>query len=175
MREIHPFGSFIPPHVEYLLVGTFPGRQYSQRSQEENDADETAFSYGGRNQFWKIMAELYQVELPTRTAKKALFKDLNIGIVDIIHSCERQKDSNADTDLINIEWNKAEIETILKENTIKMIFCTGSEVLKTLKKWFPSARCIALPSPSPRYARLSFEDKVAFYKTVFPLKIITKL
>ena len=49
--EYHPFGHFIPQNVQYLVVGTFPGRLFSQRTAEENQADIHAFSYGGRNQF----------------------------------------------------------------------------------------------------------------------------
>ena len=73
MIEQHPFGSFLPQNVQYLVVGTFPGRLYSQRSAEENEADSNAFSYGGRNQFWRIMEKLYVTELPTRDSKKQLF------------------------------------------------------------------------------------------------------
>lgn len=167
-RETHPFGHFIPPNVEYLVVGTFPGRLYSQRTAAENEADEMAFSYGGRNQFWRIMEKIYGIELLTRTSKKALFNNLKIGLIDIIHSCERKNQSNADTDLINIEWNRDVIERILIENDIKNILCTGVSVLKMIKTWFPDAPAMALPSPSPRYAVLSFEKKVALYKTVFP-------
>ena len=167
--EIHPFGSFIPKNVQYLVVGTFPGRQYSQRSYEENEADETAFSYGGRNQFWRIMEQIYGVKLPNRTDKKQLFQDLNIGLIDVIQACRRKNQSNLDTDLIDIVWNKAVFETIFKENSIETTFCTGKGVAKIFQDWYPHKDCVALPSPSPLYAAMRFEDKFDFYRNVFPI------
>jgi hypoxanthine-DNA glycosylase len=166
--EQHPFGSFIPPNVQYLVVGTFPGRQYSQRSAAENEADETAFSYGGRNQFWRIMAEIYNVNLLNRTAKKALFTELNIGMMDVIRACRRKNPSNLDSDLTDIVWNQTEFEQIFAEQSIKMVFCTGKGVAQIFEKWFPEQPTIALPSPSPLYAAMRFEEKLDFYKNVFP-------
>jgi hypoxanthine-DNA glycosylase len=166
--EYHPFGSFIPENVQYLVVGTFPGRTYSQRSPEENEADETAFSYGGRNQFWRIMEKIYGVDLPTRAHKKQLFAHLNIGLIDLIQACRRKKQSNQDSDLTDIVWNRLEMDKIFNENDIKTTFCTGIGVAKIFQGWYPDKSCIALPSPSPLFAAMRFEDKLAFYKNIFP-------
>jgi hypoxanthine-DNA glycosylase len=166
--EQHPFGSFIPENVAHLVVGTFPGRQFSQRSAAENEADVHAFSYGGRNQFWRILEKIYGVKLPTRDSKKQLFQDLNIGLLDVIKACRRKKPSNLDTDLTDIVWNKEEFDRILKENTIKNVFCTGKAVAQIFQKWHPEQACVALPSPSPLYAAMRFEEKLEFYKKVFP-------
>ncbi len=166
--EHHPFGSYIPPNVQYLVVGTFSGRQFSQRTVDENEADIHAFSYGGRNQFWRIMEKIYGVNLPTRDSKKALFQDLNVGLIDVIKACRRKKASNLDTDLVDIVWNKPEFDLILTENNIKNVFCTGKAVAHIFQKWYPEQPCVALPSPSPLYAAMRFEDKLTFYKTVFP-------
>ena len=168
--EYHPFGNFIPPEVKFLVVGTFPGRQYSQRSLEENEADESAFSYGGRNQFWRIMEKNYAVDLPNRAAKKQLFEAMNIGLIDLIHACNRKKKSSLDTDLTNIVWNKPQLDRVFKENNIEMTFCTGKGVAKIFQNWYPDKAFIALPSPSPLYAVMRFEEKLMFYKNVFPKK-----
>jgi hypoxanthine-DNA glycosylase len=167
--EHHPFGSFIPKNVQYLVVGTFPGRQFSQRTAAENEADIYAFSYGGRNQFWRIMEKIYGVNLPTRDSKKHLFQHLNIGMLDVIQACRRKKSSNLDTDLTDIVWNQADFEQIFRENTIKTVFCTGKAVAQIFQKWYPEQACVALPSPSPLYAAMRFEEKLEFYKNVFPI------
>jgi hypoxanthine-DNA glycosylase len=166
--EYHPFGSFIPKNVQYLVVGTFPGRQFSQRSPFENEADTYAFSYGGRNQFWRIMEKMYGIELPNRDSKKQLFQTLNMGLLDVIQACRRKNQSNLDSDLIDIVWNKAEFDSIFKENNIKNVFCTGKGVAQIFQKWYPEMPCVALPSPSPLYAAMRFDEKYEFYKSVFP-------
>lgn len=166
--EYHPFGSFIPQNVHYLMVGTFPGRQFSQRTAAENEADIYAFSYGGRNQFWRIMEQLYTVELSTRDSKKLLLENLNMGLLDLIKACRRKNPSNLDTDLTDILWNQAEFDHIFKENSIENVFCTGKGVAQIFQKWYPEKPCIVLPSPSPLYAMMRFEEKYEFYKKVFP-------
>lgn len=168
MIEQHPFGSFLPQNVQYLVVGTFPGRQYSQRSTAENEADTNAFSYGGRNQFWRIMEQLYATELPTRDSKKQLFQTLNIGLLDVIKACRRKNATNLDTDLTDIVWNKDAFDAIFAEKDIKNVFCTGKAVAQIFQKWYPTQPCVALPSPSPLYAAMRFDEKLDFYRQVFP-------
>ncbi|MBL7817766.1 MAG: hypothetical protein JNL70_22350 [Saprospiraceae bacterium] len=169
--EHHPFGSFLPENVQFLVVGTFPGRQFSQRTSAENAADTLAFSYGGRNQFWRIMAALYGVELRTRDEKKALMTQHNIGLIDLVKACRRKKNSNLDSDLTDIEWNKAEFDALFAQKDIKNVFCTGKAVAQIFQKWYPYQPCVALPSPSPLYAAMRFDEKLAFYKSVFPTQL----
>ncbi len=166
--EYHPFGGFIPENTQYLIVGTFAGRQFSQRSKEENEQDEMAFSYGGRNQFWRILERMYDVELVTKKDKKELLQSLNIGLLDLIQACRRKRPTNLDSDLTDIVWNNDEFERIFKTYNIDTVFCTGKGVATIFQKWYPEQKCIALPSPSPLYAAMRFEEKVAFYRTVFP-------
>lgn len=169
--EQHPFGAFLPENTRFLVVGTFPGRLYAQRTAAENAADETAFSYAGRNQFWRIMEKIYDVALPTRTAKKQLFEDLNIGLIDLIQACRRKANTNLDTDLTDIVWNKPAFDLVFQEKNIEKVFCTGKAVAQIFRKWYPDIPTIALPSPSPLYAAMSFEAKTVFYASVFPQKI----
>ncbi|MDZ7880037.1 MAG: hypothetical protein U5L45_20335 [Saprospiraceae bacterium] len=166
--EQHPFGAFLPPNVRYLVVGTFPGRQFSQRTTEENKTDTTAFSYGGRNQFWRIMEKIYAVELANRAAKQALFTEYQVGLIDVIAACRRKKASNLDTDLTDIVWNRPAFEQIFHTCCIETVFCTGQGVAKIFTAWFPNQPCVGLPSPSPLYAAMRFEEKLAFYTSVFP-------
>jgi G:T/U-mismatch repair DNA glycosylase len=53
---------------------------------------------------------------------------------------------------------------------IETIFFTSRFVEKIFKRFFPEViHTIALPSPSPRYARLSLKQKAAIYKKHLPL------
>ncbi len=166
--EQHPFGAFLPSDVRYLVVGTFPGRQFSQRSAAENETDLTAFSYGGRNQFWRIMEKIYEVDLPNRASKQVIFTQNGIGMMDLIAACRRKKNSNLDTDLTDIVWNRPAFEHLFGTQQIDAVFCTGKGVATIFKGWFPDVNCVALPSPSPLFAAMRFEEKVAFYQNVFP-------
>ena len=166
--EIHPFGLFIQPDTRYLIVGTFPGRQFSQRSAAENAADPTAFSYGGRNQFWRILEKIYAVELPDRASKQRLFTEKCLGMMDLIAACRRKKNSNLDTDLTDIVWNKPAFEALFNAQAIDCVFCTGKGVATIFTKWFPDKPCVTLPSPSPLFAAMRFEEKWTFYQGVFP-------
>ena len=166
--EVHPFGPFVQPNTRYLVVGTFPGRQFSQRSAAENEADPTAFNYGGRNQFWRIMEKIYTVELPDRASKQRLFEEKCLGLMDLIAACRRKKDSNLDSDLADIVWNKPAFEQLFAAQDIDAVLCTGKGVATIFKTWFPDKRCVILPSPSPLFAAMRFEDKLAFYRGIFP-------
>lgn len=166
--EVHPFGAFVQPDTRYLVVGTFPGRQFSQRSAAENEADPTAFSYGGRNQFWRILEKIYAVELPDRASKQRLFKEKCLGMMDLIAACRRKKNSNLDTDLTDIVWNKPAFEALFNAQAIDCVFCTGKGVATIFTKWFPDKLCVTLPSPSPLFAAMRFEEKWTFYQGVFP-------
>jgi G:T/U-mismatch repair DNA glycosylase len=168
MLEIHPFGPFFPEKMHFIITGTFPGRKFAQRTTAENEADEMAFSYAGRNLLWKIFSDLYQVELITKTQKKAFLSNWQVGLLDLYNEVERLKDSNLDTDLKIISTNQAHFARLFESKQIEKVFCTGKGVAQTLQRWFPdeSAKIIALPSPSPA-ARLPYDYRLAQYKTLF--------
>jgi hypoxanthine-DNA glycosylase len=166
----HPFGNFLPAPTRFLIVGTFPGRQYTLRSDAENEADPLAFSYGGRNQFWRILELVYDTKLVTRADKQGLLARYHIGLSDLIASCSRKKASNLDSALENITWNKETLQHILDSQPIETVFCTGKAVAAIFQSWFPDVPCVALPSPSPAFASMRFADKVAFYEKVLPVK-----
>ena len=162
--ETHPFEAFVPANVRCLIVGSFPGREQTQRPVEVNH-----WFYGApRNQFWKILEIVYQRELIDRVQKKNLFEEKGIGITDIIKSCVRTQGTNLDENLEIKDYNHEAIDQILKKHRPLVLF-TSRFVQKEFKKLFPdySHRDI-LPSPSPRYFKLSIHDKAAIYRQKLP-------
>ena len=163
--ETHPFKAFIPGNVTVLIVGSFPGREITHRVLREDE-----WFYGSkRNQLWKIISGVYGIDLQTKTEKQNLFKKHGIGMVDIFLRVKRKEDNNMDSSLEVIEFNDKEIETILQNSQIKKIFFTSKFVEKTFLHLFPdiqSGEC--LPSPSPRYARMSLAEKINYYKLKLP-------
>jgi hypoxanthine-DNA glycosylase len=162
--EIHPHKTFIPQHLKCLILGSFPGKD-----QTGSFVDETKWFYGTpRNQFWKIMELVYEMELKTKRQKQELFEKAGIGITDIIRSCIRTKGTNLDENLEIVDYNIEAIEAVLQQWRPKVLF-TSRFVEKLFRKFFPDYEEIdLLPSPSPRYFKLSIGEKASIYQMKLP-------
>jgi hypoxanthine-DNA glycosylase len=163
--EIHPFKAFIPENVTAIIVGSFPGREVTHKNLTEDE-----WFYGSkRNQFWKIISGAYETVLITRKQKQDLFAKHGIGIVDIFLRIKRKGNNNMDSNLEVVEFNDKAIEIILKNQNIKSIFFTSKYVEKAFLKLFPKITIgESLPSPSPRFARMSLAEKINYYKEKLP-------
>jgi hypothetical protein len=76
-----------------------------------------------------------------------------------------------DSNLEVVEFNDKAIGIILQNQYIKSIFFTSKFVEKEFMKMFPEMKnrgCECLPSPSPRYARMSLQEKINYYKDKLP-------
>lgn len=161
MAEKHPFGNFVPPNAKYFLLGSFatkpmPGYEW--------------FYANGRNQFWPILEQVYNRELKTKAAMQKLFEDLGMALSDMILECERANNSNLDMNLKDIVVNSA-IPTILQTNPIERIYFSSrfaETLFKRHFKEFAAVKQIVLPSPSPRYAKLTKQQKAEKYKELLP-------
>jgi len=172
MVETHPFGSFVPANAKYLLLGSFTTKEAYD---EAKKADYVWFYSNGRNQFWPILEIVYGVSLKTRKEKEQLFTALRMALADIIYKCERTKNSNLDVNLANIVYAVEEITQILNKNPISKIFFTSRfvenkfrQVFKALVNKRPNIELVTLPSPSPRYAQMTKEQKIEKYKQLLP-------
>lgn len=162
--EYHPFSPFVPDHMQTLILGSFPGKEQTQTA-----ANEQWFYGAPRNQFWKIIEGVYDKKLDSTMEKQQLFSTLKIGITDIILKAKRLDNSNLDQNLEVVEWNTIVIERLLRQYPAAKILCTGKFVENHFKKFFPSAADVqCLPSPSPRYAIMSLQKKIAAYKKMLP-------
>jgi hypoxanthine-DNA glycosylase len=162
--ETHPFEAFVPANTQCLIVGSFPGRE-----QTKCESDGTQWFYGApRNQFWKILELAYDRVLKTKKQKQELFEEAGIGITDVIKSCTRKKGTNLDENLEIKEYNKEVIEEILQNYQPKVLF-TSRFVERVFRRLFPLySDTDILPSPSPRYFRLSIEDKAKIFAEKLP-------
>jgi hypoxanthine-DNA glycosylase len=163
--EQHPFSAFIPSGMCCLILGSFPGKEQSRGGLDEN-----AWFYGAPlNQFWRIMAKAYGRDLKTKADKQKLLKEARIGITDIFKSVIRTSGSNLDENLQVEEYNWDVITDILK-NYHPAVFCTSRFVEKEFKKQFPGYPAVdVLPSPSPRYFKLTIEQKAEIYREKLPV------
>jgi len=163
--ETHPFEPFIPDNIQTLIIGSFPGREQTQIL-----LDETHWYYGSkRNQFWTILSGVYGIPLNTKAERITLFSEAGIGITDILLKVKRTKNTNLDENLEIIEYNKKNLESIFKKHNIKNILFTSKFVEKHFKKCFPDIKNTdCLPSPSPRYAKMTVSQKIELYKKKLP-------
>jgi hypoxanthine-DNA glycosylase len=174
MIETHPFDIFIPDNARYLILGSFIGKQ-AIKGTVDYDASYDFYYGTKRNQFWPILEAVYGQELRNKRAKLVLFSKLGIAIGDIIYQCERMEGSNLDANLKIIQYNKGPINDVLANYKIEKIFFTSRYVENLYKKAFkitiglnPLIELICLPSPSPRFARMTREQKIDRYKALLP-------
>lgn len=165
MIEKHPFPPYIPTNCRYLLLGSFPGKK----------TPENTWYYGTkRTQLWKILSGVYGTPLTSISDKKKLFRSLKMALSDVILECERKKGTNLDNNLKIISLNIPVVRQILVKNKIEKIFFSSRFVENIFKKKFGEIlkgkhiELITLPSPSPRYAKLSLHEKIRKYKEILP-------
>ena len=103
----HPYSPFIPANANKLIVGTLPPPRFSMGNLKKGDVD---FCYGSIDgQLWKILNEIFNLNLHFETTQLAIQqrKDFlienNIGICDIVASCERKKMDASDLGMENIQ------------------------------------------------------------------------
>lgn len=103
----HPFKPFIPKNTTKLIVGTLPPPRFYKGMLKKGDVD---FCYGSIDgQLWPILNEIFNLNLSFETTESAIKqrKDFliknNIGICDIVESCEREKVDASDLGMRNIQ------------------------------------------------------------------------
>lgn len=161
--ETHPHTPFVPHPLKVLIMGSFPGRSSTLSTGPQGQW----FYSAKRNQLWKILEIVFNQPLPDQATKAAVLASRGIGIGDILLQIRRLKQSNADQDLQIITYNDKAIAAILQKYPDVQICFTSRFVEKQFKKLFAAhPHTVLLPSPSPRYARLTLAEKAAIYKQI---------
>ena len=147
----HPFPPLIDKDSKILILGSFPSIKSFEKS----------FYYSHpTNQFWKILATLFNDETPgSIDEKKEFLKKNKIALWDMVKSCSRS--NSLDSSLKEIEVN--DIESLLKAYPdIEAVFFTGRLSQKLFLKHFSHLEIpnFYLPSPSSANAGMNFEDKL---------------
>lgn len=103
----HPFPPFISDKSTKLIVGTLPPPRFYKGILKEGDVN---FCYGSIDGLlWKILDQIFNLNLKYETTvfaiqqRKEFLKNRNIGICDIVESCERKKIDASDLGMENIK------------------------------------------------------------------------
>jgi len=124
----HPYKPFIPISATKLIVGTLPPPRFYKGILKKGDVD---FCYGSINGLlWKILDEIFNLNLHFETTnfaieqrKNFLIKQ-NIGICDIVDSCERKKINASDLGMENIKLRDI-FKYLIKYPKIDTLLLTG--------------------------------------------------
>ena len=115
MREYHLIEPVYNKSSKILILGSFP----SVKSREAN-----FFYHHPQNRFWKILANIYNTELPeTIIEKKEFLINQHIAVWDVIASCEIK--GSSDSSITNVEVN--DLKKIIDQSQITHIYTRASE------------------------------------------------
>ena len=149
-------GGFAPlcgeqPRV--LVLGTFP----SPLSREKGEY------YGNpRNQFWRIMFGVFDAPYSDDyEQKKALLYRNGVAVWDVIAKCEAS--GALDSTIKNPVYNTSLPEFIMSRG-IEKVFFNGNNAYLFYKRGIGSIEKNVLPSTSPAYAGMRFEDKLRLWR-----------
>ncbi len=154
---VHPIPPLYDENSTILILGSFP----SVKSREAQ------FFYGHpQNRFWKVMATIFEENVPNTIPEKREFLLRNhVALWDTIHSCDIE--GSADSTIRNVEPN--DLHIIFDKANIKAIFVNGKASEKYYKKYIePELRIKAtcLPSTSPANAAWSVDRLVEAWKVI---------
>lgn len=153
----HPIKPVYDKNSRILILGSFP----SVKSREAN------FFYGHpQNRFWKVLATVFEAEVPvTIEEKRAFLLEHRVAVWDVIKSCDIV--GSSDSSIKNVVPN--DLREILSQAEIKQIFVNGKKAEQFYKKYIENEigrKAICLPSTSPANAACSVEKLVAEWKQI---------
>lgn len=144
----HELEPFYNEDSEILILGSIP----SVKSRK------LKFYYAHpQNRFWKILAKIYNEQLPNTTNEKKKFLiKYKIALWDVIKSCEII--GSSDSTIKNVIPN--DINKIINNSKIKKIYTTGNKAYELYNKYCyknTNIKAIKLPSTSPANCRKDIE------------------
>lgn len=156
-HQIHTISPVYNEHSRILILGSFP----SVKSRE------AGFFYGHpQNRFWKVLANVFQAEVPgTIEEKKAFLLEHRIAVWDVIGQCEIT--GSSDRSIRNVVPNP--ISKILETTKIEQIFVNGKKAEQLYQRYiYPQTKrnAICLPSTSPANASWNLEKLTEAWKIV---------
>ena len=156
-RIIHPFGPLFNESSRVLILGSFP----SVKSREQQ------FFYGHpQNRFWKVLAALYQQDVPvTVDQKKALILENHLALWDSVASCVIT--GSSDASIREVRAN--DLSVILDNSAVRKIFCNGKTSWQMYEKWIRPAtgrEAVCLPSTSPANAQWTLDRLIDAWSVI---------
>lgn len=154
---IHPIQPVFNEDSRILILGTFP----SVKSREGQ-----FFYHHPQNRFWKVLAAVCMVDVPSSIEEKTQFLLAhNIAVWDVIQSCEIC--GSSDSSIKNVVPN--DLSIILNHSKVNRIFANGNKSYELYIRYCLSKvgrDIIKLPSTSPANASFSLERLIEAWKVI---------
>ena len=162
MTKVSSFPPVVGRSPSALVLGSMPGKRSLEAGQ---------YYAHPRNSFWRIVGEIagfdpaapYQVRLDALTAS-------GIALWDVLDSCVRP--GSADSAIEAGTRVANDFAAFFGEHPgIGLVCFNGAEAEKSFRRYVlpgldtTRIHCVRLPSTSPAYAVLSFEQKLAAWRT----------
>lgn len=126
--HFHPYEPFLNEDTKTIIMGTLPPPRFCLYEYKKEDV---LFCYGSKdNLLWKVLDKIYNLKLNYDNSNEAIIQrkeflmKYNIGICDIVESCNREKIDASDIGMLDV--NLRDILTYIKEyRNIETIIFTG--------------------------------------------------
>lgn len=153
----HTFDPVFDKDSKVLILGSFP----SVKSRENN------FYYGHpQNRFWKVLAQIFEVEVPqTIDEKRTFLLEHHIAVWDVIESCTIIGSSDSSIkDVVVNDFSK-----VLENSEIETIYVNGGKAYELYHRYAEKQTgipAIKLPSTSPANAGWSLDRLCREWKKI---------
>ena len=153
----HTFNPVFNKDSKILILGSFP----SVKSRENN------FYYGHpQNRFWKVLAKLFEEEVPQSIEdKKSFLFEHHIAVWDVIESCTIIGSSDSSIkDVVVNDFSK-----VLENSAIERIYVNGGKAYELYHKCAEKqtgVKAVKLPSTSPANAAWSIDRLCEVWREV---------
>lgn len=128
--HFHPYKPILNSKTKSIIMGTLPPPRFCKKELKTKDVN---FPYGSQdNLFWRIIDKIYKLNLLFDNSQKAITQrkkfliENQIGICDIVESCQREKSDASDSTMKDVVLR--DILFYLKEykDINKILFTGGS-------------------------------------------------
>lgn len=145
--------------TKILILGSIPSVK---------SIDKQEYYGNPQNVFWRIICTLFnQEDILEYQQRNALLTSKHIALWDVLKFCERQGSLDASIKKETMEANDF-VALFAKLPKLAHVFFNGSmaessfkkAVLPLVQELYPAISYLKLPSTSPAYAAMTFEDKL---------------
>jgi TDG/mug DNA glycosylase family protein len=165
MTMLTGFEPVIAENCRVLILGSMPGVASLQKQQ---------YYAHPRNAFWPIICELLRIEKDnTYEGKCSLLGFYGVAVWDVLKACKRPGSLDSNIESTSVSANDFE-KLLLKYKTVRAVFFNGGAAEKLYKKHVLKLAVNVgndlvyhrLPSSSPAYAAMSFEEKLKHWQKI---------